>query len=63
MLVGATNPCPCGYLGHPRRECRCSMRQVARYRRRISGPILDRIDLHVNVPAVEAEKLQVSSSK
>ncbi|MBI4034968.1 MAG: YifB family Mg chelatase-like AAA ATPase [Candidatus Chisholmbacteria bacterium] len=57
MLVAAVNPCPCGFLGHPRRECRCTPRQIQRYRRRISGPILDRIDLLVNVPAVEAEKL------
>ena len=57
MLVGAVNPCPCGWLGHPRRECRCSPRQIVKYKRRISGPILDRVDLHVNVPAVEAEKL------
>ncbi len=57
MLVAAVNPCPCGYLGHPRKECRCSPREVERYRRKISGPILDRIDLCVNVPAVEVEKL------
>lgn len=57
MLVAAVNPCPCGYLGHPKKECRCSMRQIERYKRRISGPILDRIDLHVEVPAVEADKL------
>lgn len=57
MLVAAVNPCPCGFLGHPKRECKCTIRQIERYKRRISGPILDRIDLHVNVPAVEAEKL------
>ena len=61
MLVAAVNPCPCGYLGHPRKECRCSLREVGRYRRKISGPILDRIDLCVNVPAVEVEKLVESS--
>ena len=56
-LVAAVNPCPCGYLGHPRRECSCSDKQVRKYRQRMSGPILDRIDLHVRVPAVETNKL------
>ncbi|OGM75893.1 hypothetical protein A2382_02075 [Candidatus Woesebacteria bacterium RIFOXYB1_FULL_38_16] len=58
MLVAAVNPCPCGYLGHPRRECRCTERQISKYKKRISGPILDRIDLHINVPAVDVNKLQ-----
>ncbi len=53
MLVAAMNPCPCGYFGDPKRECRCSPVQVQRYRQRVSGPLLDRIDLHVEVPAVE----------
>jgi magnesium chelatase family protein len=53
MLVAAMNPCPCGYFGDLKRECRCSPLQVQRYRQRISGPLLDRIDLHVEVPAVE----------
>jgi len=57
QLVAAVNPCPCGYLGHPTKECKCSMREIERYKRRISGPILDRIDLHINVPAVETEKI------
>jgi len=57
QLVAAVNPCPCGYLGHPTKECKCSIREVERYKRRISGPILDRIDLHINVPAVETEKI------
>lgn len=56
-LMAAVNPCPCGYLGHPKRPCTCSEKQVRKYRSRISGPILDRIDLHVLVPAVETEKL------
>jgi magnesium chelatase family protein len=47
------NPCPCGYFGDLKRECRCSPLQVQRYRQRISGPLLDRIDLHIEVPAVE----------
>ena len=46
----ATNPCPCGYLGDPDNNCRCSQDQIDRYRRKISGPLLDRIDMHINVP-------------
>lgn len=53
MLVAAMNPCPCGYFGDLKRECRCGPLQVQRYRQRISGPLLDRIDLHTEVPAVE----------
>src|SRR5436190_16178 len=53
MLVAAMNPCPCGYFGDLKRECRCSPIQVQRYRQRISGPLIDRIDLHIEVPAVE----------
>ena len=57
MLVGAMNPCPCGYYGDPRRECSCSASQVYRYARRISGPMLDRIDIFVDVPSVDYDKL------
>ncbi len=57
MLVAALNPCPCGYFGDLKRECRCSLTQVQRYRQRISGPLLDRIDLHIDVPAVEFKDL------
>lgn len=57
ILVAASNPCPCGYLGDPKRECSCSPNQIIRYRKRISGPIIDRIDLHLEVPSVEVEKL------
>jgi magnesium chelatase family protein len=53
MLVAAMNPCPCGYFGDLKRECRCGPLQVTRYWQRISGPLLDRIDLHIEVPAVE----------
>jgi magnesium chelatase family protein len=53
MLCAAMNPCPCGYFGDLKRECRCSPIQVHRYRQRVSGPLLDRIDLHIEVPAVE----------
>ncbi|MEM8550605.1 MAG: ATP-binding protein, partial [Verrucomicrobiota bacterium] len=58
MLVAAMNPCPCGYLSDPRRECRCSPTQIQRYRSRISGPLLDRIDLHVEAPAVSIEEMR-----
>jgi magnesium chelatase family protein len=57
QLVAAMNPCPCGYLGHPAGRCRCTPDQVARYRRKISGPLLDRIDLQVEVPDVPQEEL------
>ena len=53
ILVAAMNPCPCGYFGDLKRECRCGPVQVQRYRQRISGPLLDRIDLHIEVPAVQ----------
>ncbi len=58
MLVAAMNPCACGYLGDPRHECRCTPAQIQRYRARISGPLLDRIDLHVEAPAVTVEELR-----
>ena len=57
QLVTAMNPCPCGYLGHPNGKCRCTPDQVARYRSRISGPLLDRIDLQIEVPALPQEDL------
>jgi magnesium chelatase family protein len=57
MLVGAMNPCPCGYFGDPVKECSCSSAMVTRYQKRISGPLLDRIDIHVEVPRVEFDKL------
>ncbi|MBI2123778.1 MAG: YifB family Mg chelatase-like AAA ATPase [Candidatus Wildermuthbacteria bacterium] len=56
MLVASSNPCPCGYLGHSKKPCVCSPREVKKYRKRASGPILDRIDLHVEVPEVDIEK-------
>lgn len=52
QLVAAANPCPCGHLGDPRRECRCTPPAIQRYRARLSGPLLDRIDLHLEVPAI-----------
>ena len=57
MLVGAMNPCPCGWHGDPRHECTCTMGAVNRYQKRLSGPLLDRIDIHVEVPRVDFEKL------
>lgn len=57
MLMASANPCPCGYLNHPTRECQCGERNIAKYRRRVSGPILDRIDLHVWVDPVDVDKL------
>jgi len=57
MLVAAMNPCPCGYYTDPRRECRCSPRQIQMYRSRISGPLLDRIDIHVDVPPVQYQEM------
>jgi magnesium chelatase family protein len=58
MLVGAMNPCPCGFHGDPKRRCRCTPQQIERYRDRISGPLLDRIDLHVEAPAVSFDELR-----
>lgn len=57
QLVAAMNPCPCGYLGHPANKCRCSPDMVARYQARISGPLLDRIDLQIQVAAMPQEDL------
>jgi magnesium chelatase family protein len=57
MLVAAMNPCPCGYFGDPVKECTCSPTAIGRYQKRISGPLLDRIDIHVEVPRVPYEKL------
>ncbi len=62
ILVAAANPCPCGHLGDPKKECQCSSSQISRYQKRVSGPIIDRIDLHLEVPAVQVEKL-VSESQ
>ena len=57
MLVAAMNPCPCGYAGDPKRACRCAEAAVRNYRARVSGPLLDRIDLHIDVPSVPFEAL------
>ena len=57
MFVAAMNPCPCGYFGHPTRRCICTGNTVARYLNKVSGPLLDRLDLHVEVPPVDYESL------
>lgn len=63
MLVAAMNPCPCGYFGHPSRPCTCSPAGVSRYLSRVSGPLLDRIDLHIEAPPVEFDQLSASGSE
>jgi magnesium chelatase family protein len=60
QLIAAMNPCPCGHLGHPLRACRCTPDLIARYQGRISGPLLDRIDLQVEVPAVPGDTLSAA---
>lgn len=57
MLIAASNPCPCGYLGDPKKECKCTPRMIMKYQAKLSGPLMDRIDLHINVPAVDVDKL------
>jgi magnesium chelatase family protein len=62
MLVAAMNPCPRGFYGDMKRQCRCSSRQIEQYRQRISGPLLDRIDLHVEVPLVDFRELSANTT-
>ena len=57
LLIAAMNPCPCGYLGHPSGKCHCAPDQISRYRGKISGPLLDRIDMQIEVPAIPQEEL------
>src|SRR6185312_14547392 len=61
ILVAAMNPCPCGYLGDPKRPCKCSPPQIDKYMGRVSGPLLDRIDLHIEVPAVPFQELSATA--
>lgn len=63
MLVAAANPCPCGYLGDEKKECKCNLHQIMNYQKKLSGPIMDRIDLHLNVPAVDVNKLMIGENK
>jgi magnesium chelatase family protein len=60
MLIAALNPCPCGYRNDPRRDCHCTLPQIERYMGKISGPLLDRIDLHIEVPAVAFKELSTA---
>jgi magnesium chelatase family protein len=62
MLVGALNPCPCGYRNDPRRDCHCSVPQVERYMAKISGPLLDRIDIQIEVPAIAYRELSAKTA-
>lgn len=62
MIIGAMNPCPCGYFGSSHRQCHCTAHQIQRYRAKISGPLLDRIDIHIEVPAVQHKQLVSSQA-
>lgn len=62
-LIAAMNPCPCGYFGHPQKKCTCSQSQVLRYLSRVSGPMLDRIDIHVEVPPIDYESLKTTGKE
>ena len=62
MLAAAMNPCPCGYFGDPTRECHCTPPMIQRYVSKISGPLLDRIDIHIEVPAVKYKELRAPSA-
>ena len=63
QLIAAMNPCPCGYLSHPNGRCHCTTDQVQRYRSRISGPLLDRIDMHIEVPPVPLKEIQSTTKE
>lgn len=62
MLIASQNPCPCGYLGDKKHQCSCSQSQISRYKKRVSGPILDRIDIHLDIPAIDVDKLTQAQS-
>lgn len=62
MLIASQNPCPCGYLGDKTHQCSCSSSQISRYKKRVSGPILDRIDIHLDIPAINVDKLTEAGS-
>jgi magnesium chelatase family protein len=63
ILVASCNPCPCGFWGHPKVACRCSQQQVQKYRTKLSGPLLDRIDLQIDVPPVQFEEMKRKKSE
>ncbi len=63
ILLAAYNPCPCGFLGSPNKNCICMPGQIMRYKKKISGPLLDRIDMHIDVPTVDVDKLTADSNK
>jgi magnesium chelatase family protein len=63
QLIAAMNPCPCGYLASQRHRCHCTLEQIQRYRSKISGPLLDRIDMHIEVPSVPPERLSTFHPK
>jgi len=63
MLVAASNPCPCGYLNSPEKPCSCTSSQIAMYKRKLSGPLMDRIDIFIEVPALKYEKLAAPDQK
>ena len=62
MLIAAANPCPCGYRSDPRRVCNCTPPQVEKYMLGISGPLMDRIDIHIEVPSVPFDELSATAS-
>ena len=62
MVVAAMNPCPCGYFGDPKHRCTCSETKIRRYLNRVSGPLLDRFDIHVELPRVKFEELRSDES-
>lgn len=62
ILISAMNPCMCGYFGHPRKRCRCTPNQIEKYVGKISGPLLDRIDIHLEVPAVDLDRLRSAAN-
>ena len=63
LFVAALNPCPCGFFGDKQKDCSCSEKQILQYLGKVSGPLLDRIDLHVNVPAIKYDELKLKTSK
>lgn len=62
MLVASANPCPCGFLNHPKKACNCTPCEIHKYHKRVSGPIIDRIDLHVDTPDVDVQELSQDAS-